>query len=120
MLAGGLVSVFCANLPLYIQFLLSLLALRYAGLVLWKDILLRSKRAVVTLVCCDDNIWQLKERSGETYTASVARESTVLVAYCLLRFKSTLDRRKYSVVVFPDAIGAETYRRLLMKLSVLQ
>lgn len=95
------------------------MALGYGGQVFWENILLRSERAVVTLICCDDNTWQLKERSGETYPAVLGADSIRKGYFCLLRFKTPASRRKRSCVVFRDAVPPETYRRLLMKLNTM-
>lgn len=119
MVIGSELSIFYSCLSGFWQSILSVIVFIYAGQVIWKDILLRSPRAIVHLFCADDNHWQLVERSGIIYSAILLCDSMATAYFCFLRFKIPLLQRKRSCVIFKDAVGPGLYRQLLMKLRSL-
>ncbi len=122
-LSGALVSIFCSDLPYYIQLLLAAAALVYGGRLIWGTVLLREKRAVVLLTCQDDNTWLLTERSGREYSADLCGDSTRFPGLNILRFKQSSQEgclgKRRDTVVFYDSVDPDCYRRLQMRLGSL-
>jgi hypothetical protein len=122
-LLGALVSIFCSFLPYYIQLFLAGAALVYGGGLIWRGVLLKAQNAIVTLTCCEDHSWQLKERSGKSFPASLCGDSTRLSFVSVLRFNCSLEgfkKKKRSAIIFQDAVSAPVYRQLLMKLGTIK
>lgn len=112
--------LFYTNVPVYLRFILGLMASMLGVYVIWVDILLRGQRSVVSLTCCDDNTWQIKERAREAYPAALCGDSTIMGICCILRFKAYQGVKKRSCVIFSDAVGIAGYRRILMMLRTMK
>jgi len=76
-------------------------------------------RSVSSLVWQGDNDWQLLFRDGHQVLAQLLPSSTCQAYFVSLNFrteKSFWPDRYLSVVIFPDAIDAEIFRQLRIRL----
>jgi hypothetical protein len=104
-------------LGMFIKLLLQLLASAYGAHVVWKYGLLRSKHSINVLRRHKDGQWLLST-ANQTYPASIRGDSTVTSVVSVLHFQLDSFRRPFACLIFRDALGTDTYRRLLVVLKM--
>ncbi len=106
MIAAGLawweVVLFCA------------LILASAGRIYLRHISITHPRAVARLVWTRHGHWRLVNAAGVGYTAELRSDSYVHPWLVILNFKTTTART--SVILFPDSLHDEDFRRLRVRL----
>jgi toxin CptA len=109
---AALAALAALTFALWIRIVLAVALM--AGLVraLRRSALLRSGDAVVELSCGEDGRLGCAQRDGARFDAEVLPQTAVYAAAVLLRAKPAGARRARSVVVLPDSLAAEDFRRL--------
>jgi hypothetical protein len=75
----------------------------------------RADRSLVSLVWLADGEWRLTERGGATRTGRLRWDSYVHPWLTVLNFTGA---RRCSVVLLPDSLDPETFRRLRVRLGL--
>ena len=78
------------------------------------------RQAVTELYRCSDGGWQIHFRSGQRQQAVLLGDSIVLPAMIILKFKTPGFVRPCSVVLMPDALGQNKYRRVCVQLLTVK
>lgn len=78
-------------------------------------VLLRRDRSIVSLVWLADDAWRLTERGGATRVCRLRWDSYVHPWLTVLNFTGA---RRCSVVLLPDSLDPETFRRLRVRLGL--
>jgi hypothetical protein len=105
-------SLFCLiNLPLQLaaKILLIIILIIYSLYSFFKAPVLLSLNELSA------NVWQLVTSAG-TFTGELYGDSTVTPWVCVLRFFIPEVRKKYTFIIFNDAMDKNSYRRLLVRL----
>lgn len=76
---------------------------------------MRRDKSIVALVWGRDGDWLLIERGGRTPVCSLRPDSYVHPRLCLLNFAG---ERRGSVVLLPDSLDSESFRRLRVRLGL--
>jgi len=108
----GVIGVFCAELPVYVQFIFTgLLGINF-HLSLRRWISLNGQNSVVQLMLDDTGDWWLQLRNGKRViaqqTAGTYRSSWLVVLIVVDRF----SQDKYHLPVFPDSVTKDEFRNL--------
>ena len=111
-LIGSLLMIIYLPIMSGIKVLLLTVILCYGGYIFWRYGLLRHPKSLIGLRLDLDCNWLLYNKS-HTLQGELCGDSTLTTWVCALGFKVRGQRLKYSCVVFNDAVGQETYRRLL-------
>ncbi len=106
-------SLIAGALPLYWlwRVLLVAMVLGYGAYVLWGEVCLRGKRAVLACECIAKGEWVLMTREGEV-SAQLLNGAIATGLVCVLRFKPAKGHRVYKALIFKDALSTDHYRAL--------
>ena len=85
-----------------------------------KDVLLRSRRAIVRVIVSPDDDWILMTREGKNYKATLLPGSYVHPYLMILNFSLVQERRKLSVVLLKDSLDPTTARHLRARLLAIK
>ncbi len=115
------ISIWLTPIGLLWRLLLSLVVVVYTGQVLWKDAMLLSPKSITRLTCYDSS-WLIQDKT-QPLRGQLCGDSCIMPFACVLRFKihgAKYWRSTRTVVVFPDAVDSQTYRRLNQHLNLLR
>ena len=104
--------IYSLNMPLLIKVGLAAMVLIYIAAIVWRHVLLRSKKSIIKLMF-DEKGCHLGNHL-EHFPAVLCGDSTITTWLCILRFKSPGHRFKLVSVIFRDAIDPDQYRRMLV------
>lgn len=79
-----------------------------------------SSKAVKSLHRHSDGRWLMVLRSGESRAQQLLGDSIVLPAVMVLKFKDQATGARRSVVIMPDSISPDLYRRACVNLLTVQ
>jgi len=96
------------NLPLALRLIL-------AGVVVYSFVRQLSRRRPYRLIWEADGEWQLLFENGNEYTGQLRPDSYVSTLLVILRFQRERGGQ-CSVVILPDMLDAESFRRLRVRL----
>ena len=112
---GAAACAFATNLPLWARCLLAGWALLYGGYCIGLHGSRRAARAVVLLIWDRQGRWRLLRRDGTLLEAHLLPGAYVHPRLLLLPFRSASGRR-VSVLVVPDMVPGDVFRRLRVRL----
>lgn len=95
-----------------VQFVVSLLLLASCLFYLRRDCLLLAPGSIVSLRLDQDGACSYQVRGGEWFEATLLGSSLVMPWLSVLNYRPETGRGMRSVVLFPDSIDAEDYRKL--------
>lgn len=99
-----------------IKLLILLSGINYSVFIWHKYIKLKAKNSVIEIKYIEDNSFELKTLSQEKYKCNL-RENTVITRFAMfLNFANENSRKKFSVIIFPDAINKLDYKKMQMLL----
>lgn len=105
-----------SNTFLIVKILILLNFLSYSVFIWHKYIKLKAKNSVIEIRYIEDNSFELKTLSQEKYKCNL-RENTVITRFAMfLNFANENSRKKFSVIIFPDAINKLDYKKMQMLL----
>lgn len=81
----------------------------------WRDVALRSARSCISLSCRKDRSISLELRDGVQLSGVVCAQTLVTPWLLILNIASE-NHGKRNLLLFPDAMAGEEYRRLLVLL----
>lgn len=102
------------------KLLLSLAIIASLAQNLYHYVFLRSPRSIVQMVWEADGEWSLMQRDGRVLEALLLPSTFVHHHLVVLNFRLQSQRRQPSVVLFDDAVGRSTLRRLRVRLRTDQ
>lgn len=112
----SLVSLWTLPLPVLVLFVLTVMLLSWGGYFLLLDANLRSNHSCVAFRLEDDDGIVLVLRSGRHVSGRVLQGSLV-ASYLVILNIALRDRRcMRSILVLPDAMSADSFRRLRVRL----
>jgi toxin CptA len=109
---ASLALLWITPLPSGVQFAASLLLLASGLFYLRRDCLLLAPGSIVSLRFDQEGACSYQARGGEWFEATLLGSSLVTPWLSVLNFKPETSRGMRSVVLFPDSIDAEDYRKL--------
>ena len=108
---AAIAAVVVAEMPQWLTF--AAIAALFANLVLeLRHALLRMPDSVVALEISPDAALSIRTRSGGWRDCEVRGNTYVVSFLAILNLRETESRKTKRVVVLPDSIGAEDFRRL--------
>ncbi len=115
---GALGLLPATSLPVWLVVSLSALVVAsYARQVL-RFAWLRSPASVVSLFWPAGEQWRLRDRSGGETTAFLLPDSFIKPWLTILLFRPDSGGRVRNVIILPDALDAESFRRLRVRLRL--
>lgn len=114
--AATLVVIAPLELPLPAKALLSVAVIASLVQNLYQYVFLRSPRSIVQMVWETDGEWMLMQRNGQVFAALLLPSSFVHHRMLVLNFRLRSRHRRPAVVLFDDAVGRSTLRRLRVRL----
>lgn len=105
---GAIVSVICVEITFAYKAMLLILVL--TSLIYWNNFLF-GKKCIIKLVKSTDNIWELTQKNGSKFNASLADERYITSFLIILRFKSSM-RREVPVIIFKTTIDPHAFLQL--------
>ncbi len=78
----------------------------------------QGKSAIRSAELDGQNRWLLQQANGETFTAELLLNSYIHPWLCVLNFRNQYGKRQ-SLVILPDRIDGESFRRLRVRLKLL-
>ena len=88
------------------------IALASCGFFLLRDALLRLSGSVIAIELAEEGACVLTDRAGRERKGAVLGDSFVSSFLTVVRCRLIGQRRRRSVVIFPDAVDGEEFRRL--------
>jgi hypothetical protein len=116
--AGALPAVFAANLSWSIRCLLLgvlIISLMHA---IWTNVLQKNPDSPVQLLLDADDEWWLTTASGQTIRVRLIATAFVHPLLTVLPFRAA--RGRHAVILTPDAVDTDSFRRLRVRLRFLQ
>lgn len=104
------------DLPIWLKIVLVLVIGANCGVYLYDTALLRSTRAVVGLEISDDGALSFQTRGGEWREGTLLASSFVSPYLTILNIGTDGRFSARHVVIMPDGIDAEEFRRLRVRL----
>jgi hypothetical protein len=108
---GALLCLLFSAAPLWLKVTATLLCLISAWHNIRKYALLSHRKAIVQCTALPDNVWLLKNRSGQEYTACLLGNSWRSRQAILLNFTAQ-PKKNISVILLPDTVESAVFRRL--------
>jgi len=105
---GAIASVVCVEINLAYKVILLVLVL--TSLIYWNNFLF-GKKCIIKLVKSTDNIWELTQKNGSKFNASLADERYIASFLIILRFKSSF-RGEVPVIIFKTTIDSRAFLQL--------
>jgi len=104
--------VLLVGLPLWLEVTaVAALSLNLAHGV-WRKAILRSTASIATIEIASDDTFSIQTRHGEWIECEVRGDTFVLWFLTVLNLRRRDSGARISVVILPDAIDAEEFRRL--------
>lgn len=120
LLLFGAIIISCALIILYLpialilKIFLWLLTIGYSVPIFYRDILLRSPKSIKKIIMHYPD-WSI-QIGDQMHKVIVRGDSTVTSKLSILRFNTLEKKFKCSSIVFKDAMLADEYRQLLVRL----
>ena len=117
--ASAIASVFILPVSILVKLIIVVLVL----LSLWRNlnqVLLKQRAAIRQFIWGADDDWTLIAGDGQKKIAKILPSSYVQPWMTVLNFDVGHRFRPYSVVLLPDAIDPEMFRRLRVRLTLVK
>lgn len=114
---ASLVSLWTLPLPTMVLFALTLLVLVWGGYCVSRYALLRADDSCVAFRLEEDSGVVLVLRNGSHLMCRLCNDSLVTSGMVILNAKVHEQRGGRSVLIFPDAMGGDSFRRLRVALK---
>ncbi len=111
-LMGTIGAVIYLPIVWYMKCVLVLCVIIYGSVIVWRYVLLRHVHSILQLHCLGNGKWHIQTVSHR-YEASLMRDSIVTQMMMLLRFHVQGKRFPLTTIILRDALGNESYRRLI-------
>lgn len=108
---GAAACPFASDLPVGIPWLLAAWALLYGGRCIGLHGSRRADRAIVLLIRDGQGRWRLRQRDGTLLEVALEPGAFVHPLLMLLPFRG-VDGRRVSVLMVPDMVHGDDFRRL--------
>jgi hypothetical protein len=116
--AGAIVIAWTLTMPIAVSIIITTGCLVSLWFNLHKHVFrTKDKQAIVKLWPEQDGKWQLQNVKGEIYSGELSGGSVKTNAFVLLNFKIPNKRFKLPVVIWRDALDADSFRRLRVLLN---
>lgn len=114
---GALYIVGLVKLPILVKLMLILLISFKGYFSINQHVFLRSQHSIVEFWQERDGTWQLQDSAGTVWSAKLSNNSICTLYGLLLNFKLDNKRKKTAIIILSDALSADEFRRLRIKLT---
>jgi hypothetical protein len=111
---GVVLSIWSSLAPGWLKILSTSICVCGFAYVMRHHVRLRTNRAVVKIALKHDQKWDLVQRNGVVENVILHGDTVISPFGIILNFKKTKGR--VSVLICPDSVGKETFRRLCVQL----
>jgi hypothetical protein len=111
---GSVVLIFTLPLSLLAKLLICMPTLSYGLGILWRHGLAKGKKSINSFYLDKDGWHCLTE--GQYRLVELSGHSTVTSLVSVICFNDSLTKKRYSIVVFPDALPRNLYRQLSVEM----
>ncbi len=108
----AIAAILLAGMPGWIASIAVAALVASLGREVWRNALKRSAGAVAAIEIASDNVLSIQMRRGDWVECEVRGDTYVLSFLTVLNLRRIDNGRGISVVILPDAIDAEDFRRL--------
>jgi len=115
---GGAIILSVLSLPLWTGLLLSLGVVCNLVYTLNRHVLMHGQYAIAELAWAINGDWHLITRDGKRHDAQLLRSTYLHARLVILNF--VVDGGKRSIILLPDALDTNTFRRLRVRLQIEQ
>jgi toxin CptA len=115
---GALLVIPPLRLPVWLALLLSVAVIASLTYTLTTHALLVSRRAIVQLIWDAEGKWTLLTLKGERLTAQLQPTTYLHPHLVILNFRLGKLWERRAVVLLPDSVDADTFRRLRVRLAL--
>ena len=116
---GALICLNLSSLSIWLKIILTLFIIVTFLISLNKLILFKSAESIMIIKADKKNQWNLINRSGEFFSAKLCGNSICTRWLVILNFRVHEVNKILSLLIFPDSIDAEDFRRLRAYLRVM-
>jgi hypothetical protein len=117
---GSFICLNLSSLSIWIKIVLALIIAVSFLISLNKFILLRSADSILNIKSDKKNQWYLMNRSAELMTGQLCGDSICTRWLVILNFRIIAAKKKnLSLLIFPDSIDAENFRKLRAYLYIV-
>lgn len=99
-------------MPLWLKLIAVTALVINLGFEMWRNALMRDADAVVAIGIAADNALSIQTRRGDWVDCTVRGDTYVASFLVVLNLRRLDNERRKSVVILPDAIDAEDFRKL--------
>jgi len=106
------------SLPLWAGLVLSAVIVCSLVYALNGHVLMHGRNAITDLIWDSDGDWRLTMRDGKNHQAQLLKSSYLHNRLVILNF--TVDSHRRSVILLPDTLDQDTFRRLRVRMQLEQ
>ncbi len=110
--AGAIVIAWCLVMPIILSLIITVSCLVSLWRALQQHVVRKSDKAIVKLWRGQDGKWQLQRYDGSVESGELGDGSIRSNTFVLLNFKMQNKRFKLPVLIWRDALDADSFRRL--------
>jgi len=117
----ALALTLCAlPIPSLVRLLVILLAAYTLLYTLRKESWRTHPKSIISITKAADGKWQLKQKNGEWLSGQIAHDTLITPSLLIINFKIPTRFCNLPVVIFRDAVSAETLRQLRVNLNTMK
>lgn len=109
---GAITIVLVVSMPLWLKLIAVTALVINLGFEMWRNALMRDADAVVAIGIAADNALSIQTRRGDWVDCTVRGDTYVASFLVVLNLRRLDNERRKIVVILPDAIDAEDFRKL--------
>lgn len=109
---AAIAMVLVVSMPLWLKPIAVAALVINLGLEIWRNALMRDADAVVAIGIAADNALSIQTRRGDWVECAVRGDTYVASFLVVLNLRRLDNEHRKSVVILPDAIDAEDFRKL--------
>lgn len=104
--------VLVVNMPMWLESIVIAALIINLGLEMWRNALKHNADAVVAIEVASDNALSIQTRRGDWVECAVRGDTYVASFLVVLNLRRLDNGRRKSVMILPDAIDTEDFRKL--------
>ena len=109
---GAIIAIVCTSLLGFIKTPLIIIVIASLVIFLRLHVYRNSSQAIIKFQPTIDNVWLLTNAAQHSIKAVLQGNSVCSLYFVLLNFKVVDSRKKISVIILPDGLSEDSFRRL--------
>lgn len=113
---AALSALFIAGILISIKLCLALILGFHSIKVVKRHVLLSSATAIMAIDAWPDGGFRIHQLNGKLFDVQLLKNSLVTRYLCILNMTTTISRKRFTIIVMPDALREHQWRQLRVQL----